>query len=245
MSLAYGAPFISGKDSLNNEFEVDGKPIAIPHTLLISAIGIMPDVARTVSMDFKAPGNDIYIVGETRAELGGSEYFKQHGFTGNRVPKVDGPRAKALMQSLSQATGAGLVRACHDCSEGGIGVALAEMAFAGGLGAEIELGAVPLGESVGRDDFILFSESNSRFLVEVAPAKLAAFEAAMAGSVCARIGRVTGSGIVEVTGTDGRKVVAAGIHDLKEAWQRPLRWEVEYGESENTGPPCSGNQLRW
>jgi len=224
MATIYETPFISGKDSLNNEFEFDGKTISIPHTLLISAIGIMEDVNKAVSMDFKGAGNLIYIVGTTQNELGGSEYFRMRGFVGNSVPEVNPRRSKQLMSRLSAATEKGLVRACHDCSEGGIGVALAEMAFAGGLGATIYLKSIPLGEPIDRDDFIFFSESNSRFLVEVAPENKDDFEQIMGSTSLAAIGQVTDSEVIEIYGADGRKVVSASLAELKEAWQRPLRW---------------------
>jgi len=205
-------------------FESEGRIISIPHTLLISAISVMEDVNRAISMDFKEAGNLVYIVGTTQNELGGSEYFRIRGFRGNNVPEVNPQRSKALMSGLSAATEKGLVRACHDCSEGGIGVALAEMAFAGGLGATVRLKAVPVGEPIDRDDYILFSESNSRFLVEVAPENRGEFEEAMKGISVAHIGQVTDSEVLEVYGVDGRKVVVASLSDLKEAWQRPLRW---------------------
>jgi len=224
MSLGYETPFISGKDSLYNEFEHEGKLVAIPDTLLISAVGIMPDTGKAVSMDFKQAGDLVYAVGATKNETGGSAYFGVRGMIGNRVPKVDPRSAAKLMNSLSRATGKGLVKACHDCSEGGIGVALAEMAFAGGLGAAVDLKAVPLGEPVERDDYILFSESNSRFLVEVAPENGADFEKAMSGSPCAAIGRVMEADAVEVTGLKGTIVISAPLSELKEAWQKPLRW---------------------
>jgi phosphoribosylformylglycinamidine synthase len=224
MSVAYGTPFVSGKDSLNNEFEVEGRPIAIPHTLLISAMGVMPDVNTAVSMDFKKPGNTIYIIGTSYAELGGSEYFKRKGFVGNRVPRVDGRKAKHTMELLSKATAAGLVSACHDCSDGGLAVAVAEMALAGGLGAVVALKDVPVGEAIGRDDYLLFAESNSRFLVEVGNDKRDAFQKTMADAVCARIGEVTGSGRLEVLGVAGQTVISAPVDELKEAWQKPLRW---------------------
>jgi phosphoribosylformylglycinamidine synthase II len=224
MSMVYETPFISGKDSLNNEFEYEGKTISIPHTLLVSALGVMDDVRRAVSMDFKQAGDLIYLVGSTRNELGASEYFNTRGFIGNRVPKVEPQRSKQLMDSLSAATERGLVRACHDCSDGGIGVAIAEMTFAGGLGASIQLKSVPLGEPVDRDDFILFSESNSRFLVEVTPENKAEFEQVMSGTSFAAIGQVTDSEVLEIYGVKGGKVVAVSIDELKEAWQRPLRW---------------------
>ncbi|MEE8414132.1 MAG: phosphoribosylformylglycinamidine synthase subunit PurL [Dehalococcoidales bacterium] len=224
MAIGYETPFISGKDSLYNEFEYEGKTISIPHTLLISAISVMADTAKAISMDFKRAGNLIYIAGSTQNELGGSEYFAAHGFTGNKVPRVDSLRARELMNSLSLATGKGLVRACHDCSEGGIGVALAEMAFAGGLGATINLKAVPLGESIERDDFILFSESNSRFLIEVPPENKDEFEKMMAGTSFAAIGEVTGADSLEVYGLNQQRIIDAPLSELKEAWQKPLRW---------------------
>jgi len=224
VALVYGTPFISGKDSLNNEFEYEGKVIAIPHTLLISAIGIMADVNRAVSMDLKQPGDLIYMVGETYNELGGSAYLATRDLIGNSVPKVDAPKAKVLMDNLSVATGKGLVRACHDCSDGGLGVAVAEMAFAGGLGVNIRLEHVPLGEPIDREDFILFSESNSRFIVEVAPEDREEFEKTMGDTRWAVIGEVVDSGMLEVYGQDGRMVVGKSISDLKEAWKSPIRW---------------------
>jgi phosphoribosylformylglycinamidine synthase len=224
MAIVYETPFVSGKDSLYNEFEYEGKIISIPHTLLISAMGIVEDVKRSVSMDFKQAGNLIYVVGQTKNELGASAYLDIKGFIGNSVPKVEPAKAKSLMEKLSEATGKGLVKACHDCSEGGIGVAVAEMAFAGGLGAEIKLKSVPLSEKLERDDFILFSESNSRFIVEIAPENKEKFEKTLKGISFANIGTVNGSGKLEVLGLTGKKIVSESINDLKEAWQKPLRW---------------------
>ena len=225
MAKVYQTPFISGKDSLNNEFQFEGKTIAIPHTLLISALAVMEDVNKAVSMDFKQAGDLIYIAGKTANELGGSEYFRIHGFTGNRVPKVNPARAKEIMDRLSQATNKGLVSACHDCSDGGIGVAVAEMAFAGGLGATIRLKSMPLAEPMDRDDFILFSESNSRFVVAVSPHHQSEFEALMAsargGFAC--IGEVNNSGKLVVHGLK-KKVVEATLASLKDAWQKPIKW---------------------
>jgi phosphoribosylformylglycinamidine synthase len=224
MSLAYGTPFISGKDSLYNEYENGDGSVCIPPTLLVSALGVMDDVNRAVSMDCKRAGDLIYIVGSTFNELGGSHYFDTHGFKGNTVPDVDPARGMAVMSALSSAISKGLVKACHDCSEGGIGVAAAEMAVAGGLGMKIDLNKVPLGEAVERDDFILFSESNSRFIAEVSPEDARAFERIMSNIDHAAIGRVTEGDIFEVGGRDGALLLSASIKELKEAWQRPLRW---------------------
>ncbi|MDD5127617.1 MAG: AIR synthase-related protein, partial [Dehalococcoidales bacterium] len=223
MALAYGAPFISGKDSLNNEFHYQGKTIAIPHTLLISSVSVIDDVSRTVSMDFKKPGDLIYLVGTTFRELGGSEYYAAHGQIGASVPRVEPQRAKVLMESLSLAIEQGLVRACHDLSEGGLGVALAEMSFAGGLGAKVELQKVPVGEPMTRDDYVLFSESNSRFLAEVTAGNRRKFEKIMKGTAFAAIGKVDKSDFVEINSLAGKKIKLT-LAELKEAWQKPLRW---------------------
>jgi len=222
-SLLFGAPFVSGKDSLNNEYEVGGESICIPGTLLVSAFGIMPDITKAISMDVKKAENRVYVVGATHDELGGSHYWMLYGAIGSSVPKVR-ENAKAVMEALSRATAKGLVRSCHDCSEGGIGVAAAEMAFAGGLGMHLDLAKVPLGETIARDDHILFSESNTRFVVEVAPDQAQAFEEALSGVPCAPVGEILPEPRFRVIGRDGRVLVQADIAELKESWQKPLRW---------------------
>jgi phosphoribosylformylglycinamidine synthase subunit PurSL len=224
IASVYGTPFVSGKDSLYNEYETGKDTICIPHTLLISAMGVMEDINKAVSMDCKEAGNLIYIVGATFKELGGSHYYAVRGYVGNSVPKVQAEKGKKLMEAVSAATQKGLVKACHDLSEGGIGVAAAEMAFAGGLGMRIELNKIPRGEIMVRDDFILFSESNSRFLVEVAPEDKAKFEKTLKGVDFAEIGQVTKIKKLEITGRYDNVLVKADIDELKEAWQKPLRW---------------------
>jgi phosphoribosylformylglycinamidine synthase len=224
MAIAFGTPFISGKDSLNNEFEYHGGTIVIPDTLLISAMGVMKDSSKAVSMDFKKEGDLIYIVGTTYNELGGSEYFRSMGYLGNDAPKVNPSQAKTTMDNLSKATDKRLVRACHDLSEGGLGVALAEMAFAGGKGATIMLSKVPLGDQVMRDDYILFSESNSRFLVEVSPQDVNQFEKTMGDAPFAHIGEVTALSSMQVFGLNNEVILKVEIDKLKEAWQKPLGW---------------------
>ena len=224
MAVTYETPFISGKDSLYNEYETENDSICIPPTLLISAVSVISNVNRAISMDCKQEGDLIYIVGATWNELGGSHYYSIHGYIGNNVPKVNPGRGKQLMNALSTAVEDGLVKACHDCSEGGIAVAAAEMAFAGGLGMEICLREVPLGEPISRDDFVLFSESNTRFLVEVAPEHKTEFENMMTGVDFAAIGRVTNKQGLDVYGISGNRVLLASLAELKEAWQKPLRW---------------------
>ncbi len=224
IALAYGTPFISGKDSLYNEYETGKESICIPPTLLISAMAVMEDVSKVVSMDLKQAGDLVYIVGTTYNELGGSHYYAAKGFTGNRVPQVNPKKGKKLMDTLSAAMEKGLVKAGHDLSEGGIGVAAAEMAFAGGLGITLHLNKVPLGEPIDRNDAILFSESNTRFIVEVAPEDSRRFEEAMKGVVFAAIGEVAKSDRFEVYGLSEEKLVSVSLKELKEAWQKPLGW---------------------
>jgi phosphoribosylformylglycinamidine synthase II len=224
VALGYETPFISGKDSLYNEFETEKESISIPPTLLISAVAVMDNVERAVTMDCKREGDLVYIIGTTWNELGGSQYYGIHGYVGNKVPRVDSKKGKRLMDTLSAVMEKGLVRACHDLSEGGIGVAAAEMAFAGGLGMVIHLGQMLLSEAINRDDYVLFSESNTRFLVEVSPEDRQQFEGMMAGVDFAAIGQVTSKERLEVYGLNEEIVLSAPIAELKEAWQRPLRW---------------------
>jgi len=223
-AIVYGTPFVSGKDSLYNEYDTGKGTICIPPTLLISAMAVMDDVTKAITMDCKQAGDLIYIVGATYNELGGSHYYATHGYIGNSVPKVYPEQGKVLMNALSAAMKKGLVKACHDLSEGGIGVTAAEMAFAGGLGMAVNLKNVPLAESIERDDFILFSESNTRFLVEVSPKDKKDFESALSGVDCAEIGRVMKDKKLEVSGCNGKIILSADIAELKEAWQKPLRW---------------------
>jgi len=224
IAKAYGTPFISGKDSLNNEYRVGDRTISIPPTLLISAIGIIPDIRKVVSMDAKQPGDLVYLVGMTRAEMGGSHYYALHNYVGNEVPQVRPEEGRAVFRALHRAVSAGLVRACHDCSEGGLAVAAAEMAFAGGLGMDLYTMTVPRPADLQRDDVILFSESNSRFLCEVPRDCAEEFESVMGKVPCAPLGRVTGDRRLRFWGLLGEAVVDEPIAELKAAWQRPLAW---------------------
>jgi len=210
-ALQLGTPFISGKDSLYNESELG----PVTPTLLISAIGVIPDVRMAVSMDLKEPGNSIYILGETAHELGGSHYYKLKGFLGRTVPKVRAVEARRTFGSLTRAIDAGLVKSCHDLSEGGLAVAASEMAFSGGLGMEIELDRVPTRGEL-RTDALLFSESQSRFLVEVRES--GRFEKLMKGCAVARIGAVTEEELV-VFKRGGRAVLEAELRELWRSWR--------------------------
>ncbi|MCL6472935.1 MAG: phosphoribosylformylglycinamidine synthase subunit PurL [Firmicutes bacterium] len=222
-AVGLGAPFISGKDSFHNEYRLENKTIAIPPTLLISAIGIVPDVERAVTMDTKAAGDIVYVLGMTHDELGGSHYYMINGARGYQVPKVNAQEALRLYRALHKAIKDGLVASCHDCSEGGIAVAAAETAFAGGLGMRIDLGKVPTAEDLP-DWKVLFSESNSRFVVTVNPQKVRAFEDTLSGCIFAAVGEATEDGRFTVSAKDGSVLIDLNIDELKEAWQAPLRW---------------------
>ncbi len=218
---AFGTPFISGKDSLNNEFRVGDEVIAIPPTLFVSALALVPDVARAVTMDLKTAGNPVYLVGCTHAELGGSHYFAQRGLEGGRVPRPDLALAPRTLRALHHAIRAGCVRACHDLSEGGLAVAAAEAAFAGERGLELDLAQVPTGTLAKHHDVDavkLFSESCTRFLVEVDAARAADFERALAGLDCARVGSVT-SGKRLVIHSGAKTLVDQPLDALRAAHQ--------------------------
>jgi phosphoribosylformylglycinamidine synthase II len=220
VARAFRTPFISGKDSLYNE-----SPLGpVTPTLLITAIGVVPDLRSTVSMELKAPGNLLYILGDTYSELGGSEYYKLKGYLGASVPKLHMSKARKNYYNLTKAIGYGMVKSCHDLSEGGLAVSAAEMAFAGGFGLELDLKAVP-SKQAARNDFLLFSESNSRFLIEVAPQDRDGFEDLMRNSV-AQIGEVTEAERLRVHGLNGGLIVDAELSKLRAAWKKTLNGEA-------------------
>ena len=221
---AYDVPCISGKDSMKNDYHIGTTKISVPPTLLFSVMARMPDVRRAVTMDVKRPGDLVFLLGATHAELGASEYYALHGSVGTRVPQVDAPRARTLYKALSQAMHRGLVTACHDCSDGGFGVAAAEMAFAGGFGMHLDLRAMPREAEIDRDDTLLYAESASRFVVTMQAQQREAFCELMDGCALGEVGRVVESGEFVVTGLRGEVVIHSDITTLKEAWQRPLRW---------------------
>lgn len=228
MAVAFGTPFISGKDSLNNEFSYDAedgtrKTISIPSTLLISALGQVPDVQKCVTMDFKSSGNLIYQIGATKSEFGGSHFVLVTEATGGKVPSVDTEQAKRTFAAVHQAICQGLIRSCHDLSEGGLAVCVAEMAFAGGLGANVDLGPIPT--DADHDALTkLFAESNSRFVCEVAPENQAKFEECMAQTEIGLLGTVNDSENLVIQ-SDGERVLDSDINELKAAWQSPLDWK--------------------
>jgi len=221
VATAYGVPFISGKDSFYNQFQQQGQTIAVPPTLLISAVGILEDVALAQTSDLKQPGNSLYVLGTTRRELGASCYYQSLDAIGDEAPKTDPVQNLKIMNALAGANRQGLVRAIHDVSDGGLGVALAEMAVAGELGLAVNLAAAPK-EGVLSPAEALFSESTGRFVVEVASGKEAAFEAALQGLSVGKIGEVRQE--LQVVIRDGEdRVIDASVEQLETAWREPFK----------------------
>lgn len=221
ISVTFRTPFISGKDSLYNE-----SPLGpITPTLLITAVGIVPDISLTTSLDLKAPGNLVYIVGNTFPELGGSEYYKLKGYLGKSVPKLQATKARKTYYNLTKAMGEGIIKSCHDLSEGGLAVAASEMAFASELGLEFDLKKVPT-KDITRNDFVLFSESNSRFLIEIAQKDKTKFEGLMRKS-CTLIGEVTKKPKLVIHGLNSKVIVDTSIEELRHSWKKTLSSEAQ------------------
>ncbi|MCK6525365.1 AIR synthase-related protein, partial [Myxococcota bacterium] len=234
-AVAYGAPYISGKDSLNNEYaDEHGVRRPIPGTLLISAMGMVPDVNQTVSMDLKAPGGVLYLLGQTDDALGGSALYAQLGALGTTAPApVTDPLPR--YRALHQAIRAGLVRSAHDCAEGGLAVALAEMCIGGRLGAAVALGAVPQADhghshghghghnhnhAHGLDTATLcFSESLGRIILEVDPKNAEALEALFEDLPLARVGVVTTAPLLVLTRPGGGAALTLPVSALERAYR--------------------------
>jgi phosphoribosylformylglycinamidine synthase len=232
---AFGVPCISGKDSMKNVWRtqttVNGKKVeklvSVPPTLLFSARAKMEDISKAVTMDVKKEGEIVYIIGETYDELGASEYFSYMGEklnerkTGNAIPKVDAAKAQKIYSALSNATEKGLVSSIHTPTLGGLGIALAQSAFAGGYGMEIDLRKVPY-QGQAREDYILFSQSNSRFVATILPENQKAFEKTMGQNVFAKIGVVTVDKSLKIYGLKGERIINSDINSLKSAWKKTL-----------------------
>ena len=210
-TAAYCIPLTSGKDSMKNDFKADGVKISVPPTVLYSMTAKMEDVRRAVTSDFKQADDVVYLLGETHDELGASEFYALHGELGANVPKVNFAQAKELYLLVGEANDQALIQSCHDLSDGGLAVALAETTFGYGYGAEIELPAdgLPLAAQ-------LFSESHSRFLATVAPEDAMAFEQLL-GDRATRLGRVTLNGQLTVHHA-GQTVISANTATLRAAW---------------------------
>ncbi|MEK7093504.1 MAG: AIR synthase-related protein, partial [Patescibacteria group bacterium] len=223
LATTYGTPYISGKDSMFNDFRgFTGKGerihVAAPPTLLISAIGVIPDAAKAMTLDFKTAGDAIYLIGETNDELGASEYFAMLGdAVGTRAPLVHAKKNSKVYDALSGAIERGLVASALSVGRGGLGVALAKCAIAGQLGARVNLKKLP--GDAKRADSILFSESQGRLLVSVRPASVEAFELQMK-DFATRIGEVGGAALVVEA---PKTTFKTSITTLTAAYRKPFQ----------------------
>jgi len=221
--LAYGVPCISGKDSMKNDYAGGGRKISIPPTVLYSVLAMTPDVEKCVTMDFKRPGDLVYLLGMTYPELGGSEISQLFRAPFHDAPQVNAVEARERYLALHSAMQDGLVTACHDLSDGGLGVAFAEMAMAGRLGGRLDAARVPTCPQDMETTDLLYAESNSRLLVAVRPENAAAFEARFPGQIIARVGEVLAGDTVEIVRGD-EPVLSAPVAELVAAWKAPLAW---------------------
>ncbi|MDD2404567.1 MAG: AIR synthase-related protein [Victivallaceae bacterium] len=208
---AFLVPCISGKDSMKNDSTRGGRKISIPPTVLFSAISKMDDIAKAVTLDAKFAGDLVYVVGETAPELGGSEYYAMLGATGNNVPKVNAEYAQRIYRAVSEATEEELVNSLHTPAIGGLVAGLAKVAMGGRLGLAIDLTAIPSTGSLSTAE-ALFSESNSRFIMTVNPAKAARLEEVLRGVPFAQVGQVADTSEVSLKTAEGLiKLPLAGL----------------------------------
>ena len=220
LALAYRTPFVSGKDSLHNEFRDGERVISIPGCILVTAMSVIPDVTRTLTSDLKRSGSALVLVGVTKNELGGSTYWKTKGQLGASVPRVDPKLGLQVLNGVHRATEARCALSAHDCSEGGIAVTAAEMALGGRLGIKVDLSALATEGNLDATQR-MFSESQSRILLEVPKDRLADLRANLRETPHAVIGEVTGGDQVEFT-MSGRTVAKLSLAQIEQAWKRPL-----------------------
>ncbi len=215
----FGIPLISGKDSMKNDYYGADMKHSIKPTLLVTVLGKIDDVRKAVSMDFKAPGDNIYLLGETTGELGGSQYYHLFNGIGAKNPSLNMEKAFSLYRALSQAMEEGIVASCHDISDGGLAVALSESAFSSGFGCDADLSSAP--RATEQEDALLFSESPSRFVVSVKPEHSARFEELLAGNPFGKVGRVRGDKRFVIRKGD-RFLVNEELERLKHSWANGL-----------------------
>ena len=223
ISIQYGIPFISGKDSLHNEYEYKGRHISIPPTLLISSIGILEDYKYTISQDFKRENNLIYLIGNTYPEFGGSQLFKILNINSGRIPRVYPRKGKKIMEKISKAVRKGLIVSMHDLSEGGLAVALSEMAFSGKIGADISIKNITELHKFKDSRLSIFSESNTRFLLEIQKEDREQFESLFKNLPFTFLGKVGGDK-VKIKDASGKYFIDLPIKELKEKWNKGIKW---------------------
>ncbi len=233
-AVAYGTPYISGKDSMFNDFKgydenFDEVNISIPPTLLISSIGVMKDITKAVTIDFKIPGDLIYLIGNTGDETGGSEYNafmgeREHNekFTGTNVPRVNAEPSMKVYRSMERAIDERLAASCISIERGGLAVASAKSAAAGMLGCEIRLSGIS-NNDIQRNDILLYSESQGRFLVSINPANKDKFEKIFNDLPCHLLGSVKNESSFIIEGISGKKIINTDIPEIDYNYKKKLK----------------------
>jgi phosphoribosylformylglycinamidine synthase len=220
-AIALGTPFISGKDSMKNDYRIAGRKISVPPTLLVTALGRISDIRQAVSMDVKDAGHTVYVLGDTHAELGASELMADLGRPLEGIcPGYDPERARRCYEALHTCMQEGWIASCHDCSDGGLAVALAESAFAGGFGMHLDLRCLQKKGLSGTET--LFSESLGRLVFTAAPEACASIENRLQGLPLFRLGQSIEENELRIELEGETHAVCETLSDLKTAWQRRL-----------------------
>jgi phosphoribosylformylglycinamidine synthase len=216
MSAYYNIPMTSGKDSMKNDFKAGKIKISVPPTILYSMVAKLSDVRKTITSNFKAEGDLIYILGKTYDELGASEFYKLFDELGANVPRVRKEDAKRLYEKVIKANKQNLIESCHDLSDGGLAVSITESAIGTEFGAELdvtEFGDLSL-------NAILFSESHSRFVVSIRQGNKTEFEKLMSSDLLF-LGKVNSTKRL-IVNLDEKKIIELEIEKLQSAWEKGL-----------------------
>ena len=217
----YNTPFISGKDSMKNDYKIGKHKISVLPTILVSSIGIVPDISKSVTSDFKDEGDEIYILGYTENHMGESLFYRIFGGSSASVPEVRPEEFINWYRAYFKAVNFGIIKSGHDISEGGLAVALTESSISGKIGSEVWLKDVPSKEVLKEDEIILFSESAGRILFTVAPENESLLKEVMYNIPCSRIGTVGGNSI-KINGIDGQRIAEIDVKDITVKYRRPL-----------------------
>lgn len=218
----FGTPCLSGKDSMYVDGNLPSKygqiqKVSAAPSLQITAVGKIEDVMKCQTLDFKKPNDIIYIVGETKDELGASEYYELRGHLGLNVPTINSAESIKIFNAMSKVIESGIPSSVHGIYRGGFGVSIAQASFAGELGAEVDLSKIPT--KLTRNDKLLYSETGSRFVVSVSQENKSKFEQIMNTIPFAEIGRVCAHQNLIIKGVDGQEIINSNILDLKKIWQ--------------------------
>jgi phosphoribosylformylglycinamidine synthase II len=216
-ATSYGVPVISGKDSMKNDYYDGENKYSIPPTLLVTIVGKIDDIKKAVSSSFKKPGDIVYVLGTTREEMGGSDFYRLFGGVGNNPPQVRSDENIPLYRKLSAAMEEGVVASAHDVSDGGLAVCFAECAVGSGLGASLDLARIEA--KTQNEKALLFSESAGRFVVSINPENVEKFEFIMRGLPAAKAGRVRGDRRLIIQ-REEKIIINEEVERLREAFNK-------------------------